>query len=82
MTDITRDPRLQPAAGHFLTYARLKAEYDKARNSEHNKNIHREVCLIQAMDHAKAKGFAAKPKHVRMSTMVKLLRAIEKESEL
>ena len=79
MTDITCDPRLQSTAGYFLTYARLKAEYAKARNSEHNKNIHREVCLLQAMDEAKSKGFAAKPKHVRSATMVKLLRAIEKE---
>lgn len=79
MTDITRDPRLQSAAGYFLTYARLKAEYDKVRNSEHNKNIHREVCLLQAMEEALAKGFAAKPRHVRSATMVKLLRAIEKE---
>lgn len=80
MKTLTRDPRLQVASCYFLTYVRLKAEYDKARCSAYNRNVHREVCLLQAMEEALAKGFAAKPRHVRSATMVKLLRAIEKES--
>lgn len=35
--------------------------------------------LNRAKNECLKSGFASKPKHVRMSTMVKLLRAIEKE---
>ena len=90
MTDITRDPRLQSAADCFRIYAKAKSLHKKIQAATSAtwssarpfpKDVLRELQLLSmGMERAKDEGFAAKPKHVRSATMVKLLRAIEKES--